>query len=95
MKTVVYGNVARYFGKKREEDGHTHSWSCYLRPYNNEVCINAVNSEMYPRNIPVLEMNLSAHTVKRVSKNDITVAAYVTQNAAQTFEGGESFKYNY
>lgn len=36
-KPVVYGNVARYFGKKREEDGHTHSWVCYLRPYKNEV----------------------------------------------------------
>ena len=36
-KPVVYGNVARYFGKKREDDGHTHSWVCYLRPYKNEV----------------------------------------------------------
>lgn len=32
----MYGNVARYFGKKREEDGHTHSWTCYLRPFKNE-----------------------------------------------------------
>ena len=37
VKPIVYGNVARYFGKKREEDGHTHSWSCYLRPFKNEV----------------------------------------------------------
>ncbi len=37
MKPIVYGNVARYFGKKREEDGHTHSWTSYLRPYKNEV----------------------------------------------------------
>ena len=36
-KPIVYGNVARYFGKKREEDGHTHSWTCYLRPFKNEV----------------------------------------------------------
>jgi len=33
----VYGNTARYFGKKREEDGHTHAWSFYLRAYENEV----------------------------------------------------------
>ena len=26
LKPVVYGNVAKYFGKKREEDGHTHQW---------------------------------------------------------------------
>lgn len=39
VKPIVYGNVARYFGKKREEDGHTHSWSCYLRPFKNEVNI--------------------------------------------------------
>lgn len=36
MKPIVYGNVARYFTKKREEDGHTHSWTVYVRPYYNE-----------------------------------------------------------
>lgn len=36
MKPIVYGNVARSFGKKREEDGHTHQWTVYLKPYNNE-----------------------------------------------------------
>lgn len=37
MKPIVYGNVARYFGKKREEDGHTHQWTVYVKPYRNEV----------------------------------------------------------
>lgn len=37
MKPIVFGNVARYFGKKREEDGHTHQWSVYVKPYRNEV----------------------------------------------------------
>lgn len=37
MKPIVFGNVARYFGKKREEDGHTHQWSVYVKPYKNEV----------------------------------------------------------
>lgn len=32
----MYGNIARYFGKKREEDGHTHQWTVYVKPYNNE-----------------------------------------------------------
>lgn len=36
VKPVVFGNVARYFGKKREEDGHTHQWTVYVKPYNNE-----------------------------------------------------------
>nr|CAB3267822.1 YEATS domain-containing protein 4-like [Phallusia mammillata] len=36
VKPIVYGNSARYFGKKREEDGHTHSWTVYLKPYHNE-----------------------------------------------------------
>jgi len=38
VKPIVYGNVARYFGKKREEDGHTHQWTIYVKPYRNEVC---------------------------------------------------------
>nr|KAG5707356.1 hypothetical protein BaRGS_005323 [Batillaria attramentaria] len=36
IKPIVYGNIARYFGKKREEDGHTHQWTVYLKPYRNE-----------------------------------------------------------
>ncbi|CAG9114945.1 YEATS domain-containing protein 4 [Plutella xylostella] len=36
VKPIVYGNIAKYFGKKREEDGHTHQWTVYLKPYNNE-----------------------------------------------------------
>ncbi|KAB0795378.1 hypothetical protein PPYR_12217 [Photinus pyralis] len=36
VKPIVYGNVARYFGKKREEDGHTHQWTVYVKPYYNE-----------------------------------------------------------
>ncbi|CAN7985573.1 unnamed protein product, partial [Ixodes pacificus] len=36
VKPIVYGNVARYFGKKRDEDGHTHQWTVYLKPYKNE-----------------------------------------------------------
>lgn len=35
-KPIVYGNVARYFGKKREEDGHTHQWTVYIKPFRNE-----------------------------------------------------------
>ncbi|KAF0300415.1 YEATS domain-containing protein 4 [Amphibalanus amphitrite] len=36
VKPIVYGNLARPFGKKREEDGHTHQWTVYAKPYNNE-----------------------------------------------------------
>lgn len=36
VKPIVYGNFARYFGKKREEDGHTHQWTVYVKPYRNE-----------------------------------------------------------
>lgn len=36
VKPIIYGNVARAFGKKREEDGHTHQWTVYVKPYFNE-----------------------------------------------------------
>uniref|UniRef100_A0A914VCC3 YEATS domain-containing protein 4 n=1 Tax=Plectus sambesii TaxID=2011161 RepID=A0A914VCC3_9BILA len=36
VRPVVYGNSAIPFGKKRDEDGHTHEWTIYFRPYNNE-----------------------------------------------------------
>lgn len=42
VKQIVYGNVARSFGKKREEDGHTHQWNVYVKPYHNEDISNYV-----------------------------------------------------
>lgn len=36
VKPIVYGNVSRAFGKKREEDGHTHQWTVYVKPFFNE-----------------------------------------------------------
>ncbi|XP_039595928.1 YEATS domain-containing protein 4-like [Polypterus senegalus] len=36
VKPIVYGNVAQNFGNKREEDGHTHQWTVYVKPYRNE-----------------------------------------------------------
>ena len=36
LKPIVYGNVSKYFGKKREEDGHTHQWTVYVKPFRNE-----------------------------------------------------------
>ena len=35
-KPIIIGNIARYFGKKRDEDGHTHEWTCFLRPFKSE-----------------------------------------------------------
>lgn len=34
IKPIVYGNVSRYLGKKREEDGRTHVWTAFLRPFD-------------------------------------------------------------
>ncbi|RWS00914.1 YEATS domain-containing protein 4-like protein [Dinothrombium tinctorium] len=36
VKPIVYGNVAHYFGHKRAEDGHTHQWTVYVKPFHNE-----------------------------------------------------------
>jgi len=36
VKPIVFGNTAKYFGKKREEDGHTHQWTVYVKSYKNE-----------------------------------------------------------
>lgn len=35
-RAIVYGNTAHYLGKKREEDGHTHEWTVFVKPYYNE-----------------------------------------------------------
>ncbi|VDD80115.1 unnamed protein product [Mesocestoides corti] len=34
VKPIVFGNVSRYLGKKREEDGRTHLWTAFLRPFD-------------------------------------------------------------
>ncbi|GMR48605.1 hypothetical protein PMAYCL1PPCAC_18800 [Pristionchus mayeri] len=35
-KPIVYGNTATPFGFKRESDGHTHSWTVFIKPYHYE-----------------------------------------------------------
>ena len=36
VKPIVFGNESKYFGKKRETDGHTHSWTVYVKPYDDK-----------------------------------------------------------
>ena len=36
IKPIVFGNESKYFGKKRETDGHTHSWSVYVKPFDEK-----------------------------------------------------------
>lgn len=42
VKPIVYGNVSKHFGKKRESDGHTHEWTVYVKPFINEDMSNFV-----------------------------------------------------
>lgn len=35
IKKIVYGNNAKAFGKKREEDSHTHNWTVYVGSTSN------------------------------------------------------------
>jgi len=35
VKPIVFGNESKFFGKKRESDGHTHTWTIYVKPYNS------------------------------------------------------------
>lgn len=35
VKPIVFGNESKFFGKKRETDGHTHTWTIYVKPYNS------------------------------------------------------------
>lgn len=46
MKPILYGNIARYFGKKRDEDGHTHQWTVYVKPYRNEVRSSCIGTRL-------------------------------------------------
>lgn len=32
----MYGSISTYFGEDQHEDGHTHEWTVYVRPYLNE-----------------------------------------------------------
>ena len=36
VKGIILGNISQSFGKKRESDGHTHDWTVYVKPYDNE-----------------------------------------------------------
>lgn len=60
VKPIVFGNVAKFFGKKRESDGHTHEWKVYIKPYNKEDISKYIKKvsfklhESYPVNVRLL-----------------------------------------
>ncbi|KAI5694392.1 YEATS domain-containing protein 4 [Diaphorina citri] len=60
VKPIIYGNVAKYFGKKRESDGHTHEWKVYIKPYYKEDLAKYIKKvsfklhESYPVNVRIL-----------------------------------------
>ena len=64
IKPIVYGNVSKYFGKKREEDGHTHQWTVYVKPYRNEV--TQTKWYHYDISFPLSWQDMSAY-VKKVN----------------------------
>ncbi|KAM7536989.1 hypothetical protein Aperf_G00000069295 [Anoplocephala perfoliata] len=41
VKPIVFGNISRYLGKKREEDGRTHIWTAFIRPFDPNDDISA------------------------------------------------------
>ncbi len=47
VKPIVYGNISKTFGKKRESDGHTHEWTVYVKPYGNEDMSNYVKKVQF------------------------------------------------
>eukprot|EP00095_Tigriopus_kingsejongensis_P012109 snap_masked-scaffold97_size377342-processed-gene-0.1 protein:Tk12109 transcript:snap_masked-scaffold97_size377342-processed-gene-0.1-mRNA-1 annotation:"yeats domain containing protein 4" len=47
VKPIVYGNVSKHFGKKRESDSHTHEWTVYLKAYQNEDISNYVKKVQF------------------------------------------------
>lgn len=50
VKLIVYGNVVRYFGKKREEDGYIYQWIVYVKFYRNEdmlVYVKKIQFKLY------------------------------------------------
>ena len=63
-KPVIYGNVAHHFGKKREEDGHTHCWTCYLKV--SLFLYFEHDSKVNPFNQPYENEDMSSY-VKKVS----------------------------
>lgn len=36
MKSIVYGSIAKDIKYQKREDGHTHKWCVYVRPYLDE-----------------------------------------------------------
>ena len=45
-KPIVYGNNSSYFGKKLE-NGHTHEWTVYVKPFRNEDMSNYVKKVVF------------------------------------------------
>lgn len=36
VKPFVFGSISQNLKTKRENDNHTHDWTVYIKPFNNE-----------------------------------------------------------
>eukprot|EP00116_Pleurobrachia_bachei_P004564 sb/3464826/ len=70
VKAIVVGNTSVYLGGKRDTDGHTHTWTVYLKPFKSE---NMSTYVFFHVKFEVLSMRVgNAHLTKppyRVSES--------------------------
>lgn len=49
---IIFGNESKYFGKKRETDGHTHTWTVYMKPYDEKLDMSSFVKKVIDLLIP-------------------------------------------
>ena len=73
VKPIVYGNHSQHFGKKREPDGHTHDWTVYVKPFNNEDMSSYVKKVQFKLDFPEEKLdNGPEKKRKRIAENGTT-----------------------
>ena len=70
-KRIVYGNISRKLPEKLS-NGHTHRWTVYVKPYNEEKISNYVRKVQFKLHSDyenaVRGMSIYASTIKPTSK---------------------------
>jgi len=90
VKPIIFGNTSQAFPKAREEDGHTHAWTVYLKSYENEdmsVFIKKVQFKLHNSYaVPVRTITKPPYEVRETGwgEFDVEIKIFFADNVERT-----------
>ena len=90
VKPFVFGSISQNLKTKRENDNHTHDWTVYIKPFNNEDMssyVKKVQFKLHETYTNPVRFAYTYITLPVISTNSAQVNIGISQNVFCTIYG--------